>query len=162
MGRLPRAKEEMVKFAQTFRKATGPNYLISSIVFTPYKTGYTNDIYPYKDLAAVTDVLQPMVFWHHFYESAHHVYTSAYVKAEVANAITMLKQLAGKDIPVNVIGQSISLGSTGLPSAQEITYALQAAKTTLGLGLSFFAWSDALITDTTESPTATGIVNFQW
>lgn len=162
MGGLKTAKKDMGEYAKVLRKAVGPNYLVSAIVFTPYKTGYTNENYPYKELAESTNVLQPMVFWHHYYASSHHYYSPAEVTAEIANSIIMLRMLAGKDIPVNVIGQSINLGTTGEPSSREVYTALQAAKDALGLGVSFFAWHKGFITNGVLSPIAQGIQQFNW
>lgn len=163
LGKLPQAREAMANYAKTFRKAVGPDYLVAAIIITPWRTGYTNKNYPYQELAENVDVLQPMVFWHHYYSYAHHRYTKKEVSETVFNSVILIKKLAKRDISVNVIGQSIDLGRTGMPSGEEITTALQAAKDASAIGLSFFAWNPYLILNNNRmSEQAQAIANFQW
>jgi hypothetical protein len=106
-----------------------------------------------------------MEFWHHFFAAAKHQYTSQEVTQAVVNSILLLKKYANKDIPINVIGQLVDIGNTGIPSAEEITTALQAAKLNAAIGMSFFAWSEKVIHNNGRdqlSPQAQAIADFKW
>jgi hypothetical protein len=157
------AKQKISNYAAMLRKAMGKNYLLAAMVYSPWKSGYTNADYPYQDLAKYVDVLQPMEFWHYYYAADHHIYTQQEVTNAIDKSISLTQQLAGKKIPVNVIGQLTDLGGTGKPSAMEITVALQAAKAFGALGLSLFDWHNELFLKNGElSSQAAAIQRSPW
>jgi len=140
MGDGVAAKQGMVDFIHQVRQAAGPGYLVIATVISPRLTHWTNAQYPYARIAPYASVLQPMEYWHYFYETSHHVYAKAGVKSAVTGAVTLTKQLAGRDVPVNVAGQSDDLGGTGVPSPDEIGWSLAAAKHAGAIGEMFFDW----------------------
>jgi hypothetical protein len=99
-------------------------------------THWTNDDYPYSRIARYASVMQPMEYWHHFRRS--HDYGQTDVAGNCADAVAMTKQLAGRDLPVNVAGQSTDLGRTGKPSSSELHWCLGGAKSAGAIGEMFF------------------------
>ncbi len=139
MGDGPKARERMVQYIHDVRAATGPHYLIVATVASP-RFGNQSD-YPYAGIAHYADVLQPMEYWHYFDEAAHHEYGRGEVAGAAAAAVTQTRQLAGRDIPVNVAGQSVALEGTDAPSGREIRWSLDASKSGGAIGETFFDWA---------------------
>ncbi|MGQ3889510.1 hypothetical protein ACQUW5_10815 [Legionella sp. CNM-1927-20] len=157
------AKEQMIKYMRLMNMALGKDYLLSAIVYTPYKSSYDNTNYPYAEIAKYVDIMQPMVFYHHYNISSNHVYTQTEVMDAIGQSILLTKKLSNIDIPVNVIAQITDLGKTGIPSPNEVLWAIQAAKNNNALGISFYDWSDRLIlNDDSVSQQAETIKNFSW
>jgi hypothetical protein len=109
-------------------------------IVSPRLTHWTNVEYPYARIAPYASVLQPMEYWHYFYATSHHVYSEDGVTNAVTGAVALTKQLAGRDVPVNVAGQSDDLGGTGVPTPDEIGWSLAAAKRAGAIGEMFFDW----------------------
>jgi len=141
MGSGPKATASLVQYIKTVRSAVGPRYLIVATVASPGIGNHTNQDYPYAKIAAYADVLQPMEYWHYFYEAAHHEYVRREVAGAAAKAVARTRELAGRDIPVNVAGQSVDLEGTGAPSGREIMWSLFGAKSAGGIGETFFDWA---------------------
>jgi len=55
--------------------------------------------------------------------------------------VARTRALAGRDIPVDVAGQSVDLEGTGAPSGREISWSLGGAKSAGGIGETFFDWA---------------------
>ncbi len=140
MGDGDDAKQGMVDYIHQVRQAVGRRYLVVATIVSPRLTHWTNAQYPYARIAPYASVLQPMEYWHYFYETSHHVYAQAGVSGAVAGAVTLTKRLAGIDVPVNVAGQSDDLGGTGVPTPDEIGWSLAAAKSSGAIGEMFFDW----------------------
>jgi hypothetical protein len=140
MGDGDAAKQGMVDYIHQVRQAVGRRYLVVATIVSPRLTHWTNAQYPYARIAPYASVLQPMEYWHYFYESSHHLYLQDGVSNAIAGAVTLTKQLAGRDVPVNVAGQSDDLGGTGVPSPDEIAWSLAAAKHAGAIGEMFFDW----------------------
>jgi hypothetical protein len=138
MGDGPAARRAMVEYIRAVREAVGPRYLIVATVASPNLGG---GLYPYAQIAQYADVLQPMEYWHYFDEAAHHDYGRSEVAQAAAQAVARTRQLARRDIPVDVAGQSIDLEGTGAPSGQEILWSLHAAKSVGAIGETFFDWA---------------------
>lgn len=163
MRNTHKAKQNIANYASMLRMAVGKKYLLAAMVYSPWKSGYTNADYPYQELAKQVDVLQPMEFWHFYYAADHHIYTQQEVSNAIEKSITLTQQLAGKNIPINVIGQLTDLGGTGKPSPMEIIWALQAAKIHGALGLSLFDWHNELFLENKAlSPQAEAIQKAPW
>ena len=141
MGYGRNATASLVQYIKTVRSAVGPHYLIVATVASPGIGNHTNQDYPYARIAAYANVLQPMEYWHYFYEAAHHEYVRREVAGAAAKAVARTRELAGRDIPVNVAGQSVDLEGTGAPSGREIMWSLNGAKSAGGIGETFFDWA---------------------
>ncbi|HEY7982419.1 MAG TPA: fibronectin type III domain-containing protein [Candidatus Eremiobacteraceae bacterium] len=140
MGDGDAAKQAMVDYIHQVRQAVGNKYLVVATIISPRLTHWTNAEYPYARIAPYASVLQPMEYWHYFYSTSHHVYSEAGVSSAIAGAVALTKQLAGRDVPVNVAGQSDDLGGTGVPTPDEIGWSLAAAKDAGAIGEMFFDW----------------------
>jgi hypothetical protein len=140
MGDGDAAKQGMVDYIHQVRQAVGPSYLVIATIVSPRLTHWTNAQYPYARIAPYASVLQPMEYWHYFYSTSHHVYNEDGVTNAIAGAVALTKQLAGRDVPVNVAGQSDDLGGTGVPTPDEIGWSLAAAKHAGAIGEMFFDW----------------------
>jgi hypothetical protein len=140
MGDGDAAKQGMVDYIHEVRLAVGHKYLIVATIVSPRLTHWTNVEYPYARIAPYASVLQPMEYWHYFYATSHHVYSEDGVTNAVTGAVALTKQLAGRDVPVNVAGQSDDLGGTGVPTPDEIGWSLAAAKRAGAIGEMFFDW----------------------
>lgn len=134
------AKERMVDQIALVRRAVGPDYLVVATVMSPALTHWTNARYPFAGIATYASVMQPMEYWHHFYSSTHHAYTQDEVSGACAASVTLTREQAQRDIPINVAGQSDDLGTTGRPSADEIGWCLAGAKNAGAIGQTFFDW----------------------
>ncbi|MBV8460548.1 MAG: hypothetical protein JO009_06635 [Candidatus Eremiobacteraeota bacterium] len=141
MGDGPKAVAAMVRYIRMVRAAAGPHYLIVATVASPEMGNHTNADYPYARIAAYADVLQPMEYWHYFDQSSHHEYARREVAGASAGAVARTRALAGRDIPVNVAGQSVALEGTDSPSGREIEWSLGGAKSAGGIGETFFDWA---------------------
>jgi hypothetical protein len=140
MGFGAEAKQRMVDHIEMVRQAVGPDYLVVATVMSPKLTHWTNRRYPYDRIAPYASVMQPMEYWHHFYSTSGHEYTQDEVTSACADSVSMTRSLAGRDIPINVAGQSDDLGSTGTPSPDEITWCLTGSKAAGAVGDTFFDW----------------------
>lgn len=136
MGSGPVARERMADYVQMTRAAVGPDYLLIAIVISPRLRHWTNDDYPYSRIARYASVMQPMEYWHHFRKS--HGYAQGDVAGNCADVVALTKLLAGRNVPVNVAGQSTDLGRTGSPSPAELHWCLGAAKSAGAIGETFF------------------------
>ncbi len=141
MGDGRKASASLVQYIKAVRAAAGPHYLIVATVASPHMGNHTNEDYPYAKIAAYADVLQPMEYWHYFDETSHHEYARGEVTGASAAAVARTRELAGRDIPVNVAGQSVDLQGTGAPSGREIMWSLNGAKSAGGIGETFFDWA---------------------
>jgi hypothetical protein len=140
MGNGDIAKQRMVDQIALVREAVGPDYLVVATVMSPALTHWTNARYPFSGIATYASVMQPMEYWHHFYTSKHHSYTQDEVSGACADSVSLTRQQAGRDIPINVAGQSDDLGTTGRPSSDEIGWCLAGAKGAGAIGQTFFDW----------------------
>ena len=156
MGLGEVAKQRMVDQIETVRQAVGPDYLLVATVMSPALTHWTNARYPFARIAPFASVMQPMEYWHHFYSSSHHAYTQDEVTAACADSVSMTQQAAGRDIPINVAGQSDDLGTTGSPSPDEIAWCLSGSKNAGAIGQTFFDWRG------TNDDNWTAIAGFAW
>ncbi|MBC5826696.1 MAG: hypothetical protein GIW99_03285, partial [Candidatus Eremiobacteraeota bacterium] len=133
MGAGEAAKQSMVDYIQMARAAVGPRYLLVATVISPHMTHWTNRQYPYARIAPYASVMQPMEYWHYHYATSNHDYTEKEIAAACSLAVSQTRRLAGRDVPINVAGQSVDIGevgtstATGVPSSQEITWSLRAS-----------------------------------
>jgi len=140
MGEGEAAKQRMVDQIEMVRQAVGPEYLVVATVMSPKLTHWTNQRYPYDRIAPYATVMQPMEYWHHYYSSTGHEYSQDEVTSACADSVSMTQALAGRDVPVDVAGQSDDLGTTGAPSGDEIGWCLTGSKSAGAVGQTFFDW----------------------
>ena len=138
----------LVQYVDGVRNIVGPGYPLISIVPDPARTGLTSSesgtsaYYPYNTLATLSNVLQPMAYWHEYYVSDDFNYTSAYVQNFIVAAINSTRQQAqNSSIPVNVALQTFGNRVVGYPSVTEVSTALTAANTAGAVGVSAFQWA---------------------
>jgi hypothetical protein len=156
MGVGEAAKQRMVDDIETVRHAVGGDYVVIATVMSPALTHWTNARYPFSRIAPFATVLQPMEYWHHFYSSSHHAYSQDEVTSACADSVALTRQVAGRDMPINVAGQSDDLGTTGPPSPQEIGWCLTGSKSAGAIGQTFFDWRG------TNDDNWTAIAGFVW
>lgn len=138
MGYREAARERMADYVEMTRQAVGPDYLLVATVISPRLTHWTNADYPYSRIARYASALQPMEYWHHY--RGTHDYAQTDVSGQCADTVALTRSLAGRNLPVNVAGQSADLGRTGAPSPEELHWCLGAAKSAGAIGEMFFNW----------------------
>jgi hypothetical protein len=138
MGYGEAARERMADYMEMTRQAVGADYLLVATVISPRITHWTNADYPYSRIARYASALQPMEYWHHY--RGGHDYAQTDVSGHCADAVALTRSLAGRNVPVNVAGQSADLGRTGAPSPAELHWCLGAAKSAGAIGEMFFNW----------------------
>jgi hypothetical protein len=140
MGDGRTARQAMVAYVAAVRAALGPGYLLVAIVESP-AMGHADADYPYAAIARYASVLQPMEYWHYFDRSVHHKYGREEVAGAAARAVSRLRALAGRDVTIDLAGQSVDLAGTGSPSGREIAWSLAGAKGAGAVGEVFFDWA---------------------
>jgi hypothetical protein len=138
MGYGEAARERMADYMEMTRQAVGPDYLLVATVISPRLTHWTNEMYPYSRIARYASAMQPMEYWHHYRDG--HEYAQTDVSGQCADTVALTRSLAGRNVPVNVAGQSADLGRTGAPSPDELHWCLGAAKSAGAIGEMFFNW----------------------
>ncbi len=157
------AQEEIAQFVKYIRQAVGPKYLFSAIVYSPKQS--VKD-FPYRSIGKYATIVQPMEFWHYHLASKNHVYTKEEVTAAIVDSVTTTRAQVGINVPINIIGQITDVDDdkllTGVPSAEEISTALKAAKSLGVLGVSFYNWNNKLLQNSPLSPQAQALKDFVW
>lgn len=138
MGYGEAARERMTDYVEMARQAVGPDYLLVATVISPRLTHWTNEEYPYSRIARYASAMQPMEYWHHY--RTGHDYAQTDVSGQCADVVALTRSLSGRNVPVNVAGQSADLGRTGAPSPQELHWCMGAAKSAGAIGEMFFNW----------------------
>ncbi|MBX5477036.1 MAG: S-layer homology domain-containing protein [Clostridia bacterium] len=124
-------------YAAAARAALGPDGRFVAITYPPQ----SRPDYPFRQLAPYVDAFAPMSYWHHRVRE----YTFADAYRYVADSVRQLRQLAGADVPVSVIGQTYDMFASGgkgiySPTPLELEGAWRAAVDTGAIGLSFYRW----------------------
>jgi hypothetical protein len=138
MGRGSPARAALSAYSRLVRLALGPGYPIVAIVEDPYLERLTDRDVPYGDIAAHSDVLQPMTYWRVLSSGA---VTGATAKAAIRRSLAAVRREAGREVPVNIGGQTADLGSRGAPSPEEIVGSLDESRRAGATGETFFDWS---------------------
>jgi hypothetical protein len=138
MGYGEPARERMADYMEMARQAVGPDYLLVATVISPRLTHWTNEDYPYSRIARYASAMQPMEYWHHYRDG--HDYAQTDVSGQCADVVALTRSLAGRNVPVNVAGQSADLGRTGAPSPEELHWCMGAAQSAGAIGAMFFNW----------------------
>jgi len=120
------------------REAVGPHVLLVATVEDPYIEQLTAADVPYAAIAASADVLQPMVYWLARWAGA----SVTGMRSELFASYALVRQLAGRRIPIDIGGQTASLGNPlGAPPPAEVAESVIAARTLGALGVTFFDWN---------------------
>ena len=137
----------LTQYVQGVRSLVGPGYPLISIVPDPARTGLTasgsgTTYYPYNKVAMVSNVLQPMAYWHEYYASDEFIYSTSYVQNFIENAIRSTRQQAQNNvIPINLALQTFGNRIVGYPSVNEVSTALTVANNYGAVGISAFQWN---------------------
>ncbi len=137
MGGAPQGLPALWQYMAYLRAALGPKYLLMATIEDPYLEHLTQQMYPYRQIARYTDVLQPMTYWRMLRTDAG---GPAQVAGIVRASFDEVQSLARRPIPISVGGQTNALGQDGSPPANEITASLDASKAAGAIGECFFAW----------------------
>ncbi len=136
----------LARYVQGVRSIVGPSYPLVSIVPDPARTALTSQkgsshYYPYNLVAAWSNVLQPMAYWHEYYASAQFDYTPSYVEEFVKESVTSTQeQDANASKPINLALQFYGNPVVGYPSPSDLLTSLQSAKNAGSVGISCFQW----------------------
>lgn len=127
----------LAAYPRRLRAALGPHVLIVATVEDPHIETLSNADVPYAAIAASADVLQPMVYWRARRAGA----SIAGMRAELSASYARTRELAGRAIPIDIGGQSASLGNRyGAPPPAEVVASIDTARALGALGEAFFDW----------------------
>lgn len=137
MGGAPQGLDALWQYVQMIREALGPRYLLISTVEDPNLERLTPKTYPYEQIAASSDVLQPMVYWRMLHARPA---GPDDVRGVVRRSYQMVAAFAKRPIAIGIGGQTNAIGAGGAPPAPEIAASLEASKSAGAVGECFFAW----------------------
>ncbi|MDI3257444.1 MAG: S-layer homology domain-containing protein [Kyrpidia sp.] len=140
------------------RQALGPDYPIIAVTYPPHiGTAWQHSAnYPWSTFGQYFTMISIMDYWHY----RDKTYTSDEVRNEIYNEAKAAASLTGR--PVEVIGQAYRMnGSDGspfatVPTAEEVTAAMQAAKDAGAFAFSLYRW------DTATADELNAFRNFSW
>jgi hypothetical protein len=137
MGTGPLGRAAMAGYLRALRAAVGPHVLLVATVEDPYLEHLDETKYPYAEIAAPADVLQPMTYWRMLgpWDSVEKV------RQVVAGTDALLRQLAGRSIPIEIGAQTRPLSRRGAPPAAEIGASVAASRRAGALGVIFYDWT---------------------
>lgn len=137
MGGAPQGLPALWQYMQYLREALGPHYLLVATVEDAYLEHLDNRKYPFRQIAAYSDVLQPMAYWRMMRRKPT---TPAQVKILLRASYDKLIREAGRKIPISIGGQTAAEGRNGFPPASEIVASLDESKSVGAIGECFFDW----------------------
>jgi hypothetical protein len=113
------------------RRAVGPHVLLVATVEDPFLERLDEARFPYAEIAAQADVLQPMTYWRA---------TGADAVEATSESIARLRALARRPIPIALGAQTAYLSRHGPPPPGEIRASIAAAKRLDAVGVAFYDW----------------------
>jgi len=119
------------------RAALGPRYPLVATVEDPFLERLTGADYPYRAIARDASVLQPMAYWRMLSKRA---VTPAAVRAALRGSYAATLREAGRNVPIDIGGQTAGDGPRGAPPAGEIDAAIDQSRRLGALGITFFDW----------------------
>ena len=143
----------MAKYVQILRAAVGKQYAIVSTIEDPHLENLDNTKYPYRAIAQYSDVLQPMAYWRMLSKNSTSV---PQMKALLAASYQKTLEVAGRNLPVSIGGQTSSEGVRGAPPPDEIYGSLEQSKALGAIGECFFDW------DGTGPDQWSALARFSW
>lgn len=123
-------------YLRVLRTALGPHVLLAANVEDPFLENLDERSYPYAEIAASADVLQPMTYWRMLGAWD----TPDKAQQAVTGSIERLRSLARRTIPIDVGVQTAPLSARGAPPAAELEAALAAGRRSGAAGALFYDW----------------------
>ncbi len=120
------------------REALGPRYPLVATVEDPFLEHLGDADYPYRAIARAASVLQPMAYWRMLSKRA---VTPAAVRTALRGSYAATLRAAGRNVPIDIGGQTAGDGPRGAPPADEIDAAIDESRRLGALGVTFFDWS---------------------
>lgn len=125
-------------YLRLLRAALGRSYPLIATVEDPYLEHLSNDVFPYATIAASADALQPMTYWRMLSKNA---ITPQTVRRALRGSYAATRREAGRDIPIDVGGQTSPVGPRGAPLPDEIAASTREARALGAVGITFFDWA---------------------
>ncbi len=120
------------------RAALGPRYPLVATVEDPFLEHLSGADYPYRAIARDASALQPMAYWRMLSRRA---VTPDAVRAALRGTYAATLREAGRNVPIDIGGQTAGDGPRGAPPAGEIDAAIDESRRLGALGITFFDWS---------------------
>jgi hypothetical protein len=124
-------------YLAALRAALGPGYPLVATVEDPFLERLSERDYPYAEIAAGADALQPMAYWRMLSRRA---VSPPAVRAALRGSYASLSRAAGRRIPIDLGGQTSAEGPRGAPPPAEVAAAVDEARRLGALGIAFFDW----------------------
>jgi hypothetical protein len=137
LGSGPRGYAALRTYLGALRRAVGPRVLLVATIEDPYLEHLDQAKFPYREIARDADVLQTMTYWRMMGPWD----TAAKVQAAVTGSVALVRQLAARDVPVDVGAQTGVLSKRGAPPGDELTAAIDASRRAGAIGVTFYDWS---------------------
>ncbi len=137
MGSGPRGAAALRGYLRALRAAVGPRVLLAANVEDPFLERLDGHSYPYAEIAAAADVLQPMTYWR-FLGPRDSLLTA---EQAVTGSLRRLRALAGPGVPLSLGAQTTSLSRRGAPPADELRAAVEAGRREGAIGVIFYDWN---------------------
>jgi hypothetical protein len=125
------------RYLSALRAALGAGYPLVATVEDAYLEHLTERDYPYAEIAAGADALQPMAYWRMLSRRA---VTPPAVRAALRGSFAAITRAAERAIPIDLGGQTIAEGPRGAPPPGEVAAAVDEARRLGALGIAFYDW----------------------
>ncbi|MGZ3517052.1 MAG: hypothetical protein ACXVAM_07730 [Vulcanimicrobiaceae bacterium] len=137
MGDGPVAYCAIVEYARLVREALGRNALIVATVIDPTTVHWGPLDFPWAGIARYVDVLQPMTYWRTW---SRGITTPERTRTTIARSIHVLRAYAGRNIAIDMGGQTTDLSPEGPPPGSELRSSIEASRRYGAIGEMFFDW----------------------
>ena len=137
LGDGPRGYAALRTYLSVLRRAVGPHVLLVATVEDPFLEHLDQTKFPYREIARDADVLQPMTYWRMMGAWD----TIPKVQSAVAGSVALVRQLAGREILIDVGAQTGVLSKRGAPPGDELAAAIAASRRAGAIGVTFYDWS---------------------
>lgn len=137
MGDGPSGRAALENYLRVLREAVGHRVLLAANVEDPFLERLDQSKYPYTEIAAAADVLQPMTYWRMMGPWD----TVAKTESAVTGSIERLRALTNPTIPISVGAQTTPLSKRGAPPADEIAASLTTSRKLGAIGVIFYDWN---------------------
>jgi hypothetical protein len=137
LGNGPRGYAALRSYLAVVRRAVGPRVLLVATVEDPFLEHLDQTKFPYREIARDADVLQPMTYWRMMGPWD----TIPKVQTAVAGSVALVRQLAGREVPIDVGAQTGVLSKRGAPPGDELAAAIDASRRAGAIGVTFYDWS---------------------
>ena len=134
LGQGPRGYAALRSYLAVLRRAVGPHVLLVATVEDPFLEHLDQTSFPYREIARDADVLQPMTYWRMMGPWD----TIPKVQTAVAGSVALVRQLAGREVPVDVGAQTGVLSKRGAPPGDELAAAIDASRRAGAIGVTFY------------------------